>query len=105
MGLTPADKDWRYARIRKFISNWGLDAVFLAGNAWEESNVRYITGEHFRIGQRYAYALFPREGEPEIFAFHPTRAYQYRCIDEFRDDVWFDRAHIHPPTFEAITAT
>jgi Xaa-Pro aminopeptidase len=101
-GLTLADKEWRYARIRKFIREHELDAILLSGNAWEECNIRYVTGQYFRIGQRYGYALFPADGEPEIFAFHPTRAYQYRCVDEFKDDIWFDRAHIHQPTFETI---
>lgn len=102
IGLTMEDKTWRYSRIRKFIKDQGLDALLLSGNAWEESNIRYITGQYFRIGQRYAYVLFPAEGEPEIFAFHPTRAYQYRCIEEFKDDNWFDRSHIHFPTFDEI---
>lgn len=102
IGLTLEDKNWRYSRIRKFIKDQGLDAVLLSGNAWEESNIRYITGQYFRIGQRYAYVLFPADGEPEVFAFHPTRAYQFRAIEEFKDDIWFDIDHFHFPTIEEI---
>jgi Xaa-Pro aminopeptidase len=101
-GLTQADKEWRYARIRKFMQEQEVDALLLSGNAWEEPNVRYVAGQYFRVGQRYGYVLFPAAGEPEIFAFHPTRAYQYRCIEEFPGDTWFDRPHIHPPTFDAL---
>lgn len=102
IGLTLQDKNWRYSRIRKFIKDRGLDAILLSGNAWEESNIRYITGQYFRIGQRYAYVLFPVDGEPEVFAFHPTRIYQLRCLEEFKDDIWFDSDHFHFPTFEEI---
>ena len=104
IGLTLTDKNWRYSRIRKFIKDHGLDAILLSGNAWEESNIRYITGQYFRIGQRYAYVLFPIDGEPEVFAFHPTRAYQLRAIEEFKDDIWFDPKHFHFPTIEEISS-
>ncbi|KUO66969.1 MAG: hypothetical protein APF84_17405 [Gracilibacter sp. BRH_c7a] len=104
IGLTLEDKNWRYSRVRKFIKDEGLDAILLSGNAWEESNIRYITGQYFRIGQRYAYVLFPADGEPEVFAFHPSRSYQLRAIEEFKDDIWFDGEHFHFPTFEEISS-
>jgi len=63
IGLTLEDKNWRYSRVRKFIKDEGLDAILLSGNAWEESNIRYITGQFcFRQMVSRRYLRFTRQG-------------------------------------------
>ncbi|MDR1603403.1 MAG: M24 family metallopeptidase [Gracilibacteraceae bacterium] len=92
--LTSADKQWRYERIRAFITQEQLDCILLAGNPWMEENIRYITGEYFLIGFGFAYALFPQTGEPLVFAFPPERPFNLRSVERFASDYWFERRQL-----------
>ena len=66
MGVTPQERERRYANVRAALDVAGLDAVIVCGSEYTgfEGAVTYMSG--FQIVHRYAYVLLPLEGEPAI---------------------------------------
>jgi Xaa-Pro aminopeptidase len=65
-GVSPADVERRFARVREALARHGLDAALVCGSEYSgfEGAVTYLSG--FAIVHRYAYVVVPLEGEPVI---------------------------------------
>jgi len=70
--VSQADIDRRYVSVREALARDGLDAALVCGTEYSgfEGQVTYLSG--FQIVHRYAYVVFPVEGEPTIV--FPTEA-------------------------------
>jgi Xaa-Pro dipeptidase len=92
--LTMADKEWRYNRVRKFLQDKNLDAIFVSGDGHREGYLRYLTGQYFRVGYGVAYALFPVSGEPVLFLSTPEREYTMIAYQTFLSDHWITNTKV-----------
>jgi Xaa-Pro aminopeptidase len=65
-GVSPADVERRFARVREALERDGLDAALVCGSEYTgfEGAVTYLSG--FAIVHRYAYVVLPLEGDPAI---------------------------------------
>ena len=65
-GVSAADVERRFARVREALARDGLDAALVCGSEYSgfEGAVTYISG--FAIVHRYAYVVVPLEGDPAI---------------------------------------
>ena len=66
MGVSTAEIERRFSRVRDALGRDGLDAALVCGTEYTgfEGQVTYLSG--FQIVHRYAYVLLPVEGEPTI---------------------------------------
>lgn len=83
--LSLAERDRRWAAIRKAMEDQGLDCLFLWGNnrAWGIglSNFRYVT----HVGAREGIALFPLKRDPIVFAGNPHYYLPYNIFGEHQN--------------------
>lgn len=93
-GLTAADKEWRYKRVRQFLQAKGLKAMLVCGEARREANIRYFTGQYHRIGLGVNYVLFPAEGQPILFAGSPEREFNLVTYQVSLADHWVKDARL-----------
>ncbi|HEV8687079.1 MAG TPA: M24 family metallopeptidase [Gaiellaceae bacterium] len=65
-GVSAADVERRFARVREALARDGLDAALVCGSEYSgfEGAVTYLSG--FAIVHRYAYVVLPLEGEPAM---------------------------------------
>jgi len=66
MNTSKTEIERRYKRLREAMIAQNIDALVVCGNQYAgfEGGVRYVSG--FEIVHRYAYVLFPMEGEPTL---------------------------------------
>ena len=81
----------RHARVREALERDGLDAALVCGSEYTgfEGAVTYMSG--FTIVHRYAYVLFPREGEPTIVFPAEARYVGEHGKSWIEDQVFVDR--------------
>jgi Xaa-Pro dipeptidase len=89
--VTQAEIDRRYRNVRAAMDEHGLDAVLVAGSEYTgfEGAVTYMSG--FVIVHRYAYVLFPREGDPSIVFPAEARYVGEHGATWIEDQVFVDR--------------
>ena len=90
-GLTKAEIDRRYTRIREAAVRDSLDAVVVCGNEYTgfEGAVTYLSG--FVIVHRYAYVLLPVDGDPAIVFPSEARYVGEHGTTWIADQVFVDR--------------
>ena len=90
-GLTKAEIDRRYTRIREAAVRDSLDAVVVCGNEYTgfEGAVTYLSG--FVIVHRYAYVLLPVDGDPAIVFPSEARYVGEHGTTWISDQVFVDR--------------
>jgi len=91
--LTIEDKNWRFKRVRKMMSEKGIDALLVAGDAVAEGAVRYFVGEFFKIGYGYTFVLFTEE-RCILFCGGEGRLYVVRNYLDYIREPWTDELRI-----------
>jgi Xaa-Pro dipeptidase len=91
VGVSPADVERRYSRVREALGRDGLDAALVCGTEYTgfEGQVTYLSG--FQIVHRYAYVLLPLEGDPTIVFPNEARYVGEHGTSWIEDQVFADQ--------------
>ncbi|MBI4322411.1 MAG: M24 family metallopeptidase [Chloroflexi bacterium] len=66
--LSLAERDWRWTRVRDFMTNRALDCLLIAGLASKDQLQQYVTNDHSD-----GYVIFPSKGEPVMLVWTASR--------------------------------
>ncbi len=90
-GVSAADVERRFARVREALARDGLDAALVCGSEYSgfEGAVTYLSG--FAIVHRYAYVVVPLEGEPAIVFPSEARYVGEHGTSRIEEQVFVDR--------------
>jgi Xaa-Pro aminopeptidase len=90
-GVSAADVERRFARVREALARDGLDAALVCGSEYSgfEGAVTYLSG--FAIVHRYAYVVLPLEGEPAIVFPSEARYVGEHGTSWIEEQVFVDR--------------
>jgi len=90
-GVSAADVERRFARVREALARDGLDAALVCGSEYSgfEGAVTYLSG--FAIVHRYAYVVVPLEGEPAIVFPSEARYVGEHGTSWIEEQVFVDR--------------
>ena len=91
MGVSTADVERRFARVREALARDGLDAALVCGSEYSgfEGAVTYLSG--FTIVHRYAYVVVPLEGDPAIVFPSEARYVGEHAMSWIDEQVFADR--------------
>jgi Xaa-Pro aminopeptidase len=91
VGVSAADVERRFARVREALARDGLDAALVCGSEYSgfEGAVTYLSG--FAIVHRYAYVVLPVEGEPAIVFPSEARYVGEHGTSWIEEQVFVDR--------------
>ncbi|MDO8692257.1 MAG: Xaa-Pro peptidase family protein [Dehalococcoidia bacterium] len=81
--LTEQERDRRYSAIRKYMRERDLGAILIGGEGSNDHNIRYFTGQYYRIVWGSALLLLTPNGEPVLFMGSKVRKYllnNYRMV-------------------------
>jgi Xaa-Pro dipeptidase len=90
-GVSPADVERRFTRVREALVRDGLDAALVCGSEYSgfEGAVTYLSG--FAIVHRYAYVVVPLEGDPAIVFPNEARYVGEHGTSWIEEQVFADR--------------
>lgn len=89
--LSESTRQARYAKLRGFLGDHKLDAIYVFG----DGATAYIAGEFMRFPD--AFVLFSRHDAPIVFVSDKTREYVLYALEKHRKDFWIEDHRINEP--------
>lgn len=89
--LTREDKQYRYGKMREFMSREGIDAMLCSG----EGAIRYIAGHYYNT--KWVQTLMFRDSDPVALVALPGREYLLTSVQKYEEDYWVKDSRINSP--------